>query len=334
MGEKKFDFRYFQEKLYPRWERQFISGSEPGAFSYKIGGPTSCYGSTDMLISRYIINDLDLTEAEKNSWGEVINRFHDPATGWYKKSYTMHHREHTTAYAVAALQLIDRVPAHPMNWKEPILTSEAAMEKWIAGVNWSIIWPGSHVVTGVPAVLAMLGQGSDEFFDWYFKWLDREADPKSGFWCRGLVHRLKIFPRPTKHEMGGAFHMYYIYEYMNRQWPYPEKIIDETLRLQHKNGLWDKDVTYCIDLDGIYNLTRSSRNAGGYRSNDIEEAIIRYLTAAEIILNDKEFFLKKYTNSHILTGALAAIAECQKFYPELVLTNVPWRQSLDKACYI
>lgn len=266
--------------------------------------------------------------------GEVINRFHDPKTGWYKKSYTIHHREHTTAYAVAALALIDRKPLHPMKWKEPILASVKSMERWIEKINWSIIWPGSHVVTGVPAVLAMLGEGTDEFFNWYFDWLDKTADPVSGFWCRGLVHRLGIIGRPTKHEMGGAFHMYYVYEYMNRQWPYPEKIIDETLRLQHVNGLWDRDVTYCIDLDGIYNLTRSSRNAGGYRSSDIEAAVIRYLATAEKILNDKDFLFKKYTSSHILTGALAAIAECQKFYPELIVTEKPWRQSLDSACYI
>ena len=150
MDKKSFDFRPFQEKMYPDWEKQFRSGPETGAFSYKIGGPTSCYGTTDMLISRYIINDLDLTEEEKNGWGEVINRFHDPRTGWYNKSYTIHHREHTTAYAVAALKLIDREPLLTMRWKDPILASEKAMEKWINRVNWSIIWPGSHVVTGVP----------------------------------------------------------------------------------------------------------------------------------------------------------------------------------------
>ncbi|MFW5861111.1 MAG: hypothetical protein ACOCWZ_02590 [Spirochaetota bacterium] len=332
--ERAYDFTKFQEQVFPAWIRQFVSGEKTGEYSYKIGGPTSCYGTTDMLISRYIMDELDLTDSEKNQWASVINQFHDEKTGWYRKKYTMHHREHTTAYAIAALHLIDRKPLHELKWKDPILKDERSMEKWIEKVNWSIIWPGSHIVSGVPAVLAMTGEGTDEFYNWYFNWLDETADPHSGFWCRGLVHKLGIIGKPTKHEMGGAFHMYYVYEYFNRQWKYPEKIVDHTLRLQHENGLWDKDVTYCIDLDGIYCLTRSSRNAGGYREKNVLEAVVRYLAGAERILNNEDFFFKKYTNSHILTGALAAIAECQKFYPHLVKTTRPWKQSLDKACFI
>ncbi len=334
MTDRIYDFRAFQEKIFSRWIKQFASGPGPGEYSFKIGGPTDSYGATDMLISKYIIDDLNLTEAEKDAWAGVINSFQDPATGNYRKIYTMHHKEHTTAYAVAALHLINRKPAFPMAWKETITASPEAMDRWLRTVNWSIIWPGSHVVTGPPAVLAMLGHAPRDFFDWYFDWLDGTADPSSGFWCRGLVHRLGIIRKPTKHEMGGAFHMYYVYEFMNRQWRYPERIVDHALRLQHANGLWDKDVTYCIDLDGIYNLTRSSRNAGGYRRDDVFIAVCRYLKEAERILNDEEFFFKKYNNSHILTGALGAVAECQKFYPELVRTSRPWRQSLDIACYI
>ncbi|HSV98289.1 MAG TPA: hypothetical protein VLM75_15300 [Spirochaetota bacterium] len=328
-----FDFTRFQLDIFPDWERQFRSGGVAGEYSYKIGGPTDSYGSTDMLISRYIIGDLDLTEKQKDEWASVINRFQRP-DGWYARTYTFHHREHTTAYAVAALRLIDRRPSWPLAWSSKILADRASMERWINGVNWSIIWPGSHVVSGVPAALAMTGEGADNFYDWYFDWLDRAADPKSGFWCRGLVHRLGLIRRPTKHEMGGAFHMYYVYEYFGRKWRHPEKVVDHTLRLQRANGLWDADVTYCIDLDGVYCLTRSSRNAGWYRKDDVYRACVRYLETAERILNDREFMFKRYRNSHILTGALGAVAECELFFPDTIRTACPWRQSLDKACFI
>jgi len=331
---KVHDFRRFQEEFFRPWVEQFRSGDGPGEYSFKKNGPTSTYGTTDMLISRYIVGDLDLSETEKDGWAAVINRFQCPETGWYRKRYTFHNREHTTAYAVAALYLINRRSAHPFHWAAHILESRSAMERWIEKVNWSIIWPGSHIVSGVPACLLMTGAGAEDFYDWYFNWLDENADPRSGFWCRGLAHRLKIIRQPTKHEMGGAFHMYYIYEYRKRRWPYPERIVDHTLRLQRKNGLWDRDVTYCIDLDGVYCLTRSSRNAGGYRSDEVRAACGRYLAAAERILNDREFFFGRYNDSHILTGALAAVAECGLFYPEMVRTSRPWRQSLDTACFI
>ena len=328
-----YDFRRFQEELFPEWIRQFESGPVTGEYSFKIGGPTDSYGTTDMLISRWIIGELELSDPRKDEWASVINRFQRP-DGWYRKTYTFHHREHTTAYAVAALTLIDRKPALPFAWAVPILADRASMERWIESVNWSIIWPGSHIVSGVPAALAMTGEGNDDFYEWYFDWLDRNVDPRSGFWCRGLVHRLGIIRRPTKHEMGGAFHMYYVYERFGRKWPYPERIVDHTLRLQHANGLWDSDVTYCIDLDGVYCLTRSSRNAGWYRRDDVYTACLRYLETAERILNDREFLFRRYRDSHILTGALAAVAECARFFPEIVRTARPWRQSLDTACFI
>ncbi len=332
---KVFDFTHLQETLYPEWVEQFRSGPGIGDFSYAIDGPTSLYGTTDVLFCRAIMNDLQLTDQEKDDWAGCINQFQKRDTGWYKKRYTYtHSKQHTTAYAVAALHLIDRKPAHEFPWIAKLLSGKKQMERWIERIPWSIIWPGSHIVSGIPAILAMLDKGSQEFYDWYFDWLDREADPKSGYWCRGWIHKLGVIKTPTKHEMGGAFHMYYVYEFLNRSWRYPEKIIDHTLRLQLPTGLWDKDVTYCIDLDGIYCLTRSNRIAGGYREKEIYQACVDYLAAAEKILNDRDYFFEHYTNTHILPGALAAIAECQKFYPELVKTPTPWIQTLDRACFI
>ena len=330
-----FDFTRFEEDFYPEWESRFRIGGGIGDFSYAPAGKPCLYGTTDILFCRAVMNRLELTETQKDEWSDTVNSFQDSSTTWYRKVYTHNHfKEHTTAYAVAALHLIGRKPTHEFNWRKRLLSSRDEMERWYNKIPWSIIWPASHIVSGIPAIMAMLGNGSDDFFDWYFNRLDRDADPQTGFWKKGLVHRLGIIKRSTKHEMGGAFHMYFVYEYMARKWLYPEKVIDETLKLQHANGLWDKDVTYCIDLDGVYSLLRSSRNACGYRADDVKNSCLRYLDAAEWILNDRRFFFSRYSNTHLLPGALAAIAECQKFYPGLVKTTRPWVQTLDKACFI
>jgi hypothetical protein len=332
-----YDFRALEREIITDWMAQFKSGKGIGEYSYKIGGPTSLYGTTDMLISTFILDDLLLDESQRDEWAQVINRFQDPHTGWYKKSYTLHYKEHTSAYAVAALHLIDRKPRYPFSWKYNILKSQKAQEQWIKRdwrMLWSLIWPGSHVISGVPAMLAMTNQGNETFFDWYFDWLDAQADPNSGFYMRGIPHKLGLIREPRMQDLGGAFHMYYVYEWFDRKWPYPEKIVDQCLRLQHNNGFWDKDVTYCIDLDGLYSMIRSSRNANWYRKEDVKQAVCKYLETAEKTLNDEEFLFTNYSNSHRLTGALAAIAECQKWFPELVKTTQPWKQSLDYACYI
>ena len=332
-----YDFRKFERELLNKWFTQFRSGEGLGEFSWKKGGPTSLYGTTDTLISTFILDDLLLSEDQRDEWADVINKFQDPNTGWYKKTYTMHYKEHTSAYAIAALELIARKPKFPLYWKERILQSKKTMKRWISGdwrMLWSIIWPGSHVISGVPAMLAMMKQADEDFFNWYFDWLDEQADPNSGFYLRGIPHRLGLIREPTMQELGGAFHMYYVYEWFNRQWPYPEKIVDQCIRLQHENGFWDKDVTYCIDLDGLYSMIRSSRNANWYRKDDVKQVVCKYLETASKTLNDEKFVFKKYTNSHIMTGALAAIAEFQKWFPELVKTAQPWKMPLDFACYI
>ncbi len=92
-----------------------------------------------MLITLYSMGELNPNESEKDEWAETINQFQDPTSGWYKKSYTLHYKEHTTAYAVAALKLIDRKPIYPMKWKENILKSKKHMEKWITSPIWSLI---------------------------------------------------------------------------------------------------------------------------------------------------------------------------------------------------
>lgn len=335
-----YDFRTFERKLLPTWMKQFKSGDRIGEFSFKKGGPTSLYGTTDMLISTFILDDLQLSENQKDEWSRVINQFQHPKTGWYTKKYALHHyKEHTSAYAIAALYLIGRLPKDPFSWKNTILKDETAWERWISGrrdtrLLWSIIWLGSHVISGIPAMLAMTNQGNEQFYDWYFDWLDSHANPDSGFYHLGVQHKLGVNKIASKHEMAGAFHIYYVYEWFNRKWPYPEKIVDHCIRLQHENGFWDKDVTYCIDLDGLYSMIRSSRNANWYRKDDVKQAVCRYLENAERALNDEKFFFENYSNTHILPGALAAIAECQKWFPELVKTAQPWKQSLDFACYI
>lgn len=332
----RFDFTSFETAIYPVWEEQFRISARPGDFSWKQPDTkASLYGTTDMVFNRFILNQLTLSQAERDVWAGIINSFQDPKTGWYKKRYTIHYKEHGTAYALAALKLLDRTPKYPLKFLDPILESQSTMEKWIKHISWSVIWLGSHVISGIPACMILSDYPNDHpFFSWYFNWLEQEVDPTSGFWRRGLYHKLKFWAPPSKHDLGGAFHMFYIYEALQKSWLYPKKIIDHTLRLQHKNGLWDKATPYCIDLDGLYSLLRSSRDAENYRQPEIYQAVVNFLRTTEQIFSHKSSVLTHYPRSHLLPGALAAIAECQRFYPELVHTSIPWQQSLDQACFI
>jgi hypothetical protein len=201
-------------------------------------------------------------------------------------------------------------------------------------VPWSIIWPASHVVSGLPAILHMTGEGTEDFFGRYFDWLDARVEPSTGFWSRGLAQRVGIIPRLSKEEMGGAFHMYFVYEARGRAWPLPERVVDAALALQRPNGFWDGEYPYCIDLDGLYCILRSSARAGGYRRDEAYGACLRFLAGALAVLCSEEGLSRYYFESHRLPGALSAVAECALHFPELVRTERPWTQTLDTACFI
>lgn len=330
---KSYDFSEF-EGLYDEWEARFKSGAGEGEFSYRLGGPTSLYGSADMLISRATIGRLDSSATRREAWAETINRFQKAGSGLYRKRYTLHFPSHTAAYAVAALKLLGHEPRYPVRKAEELARNPERVARWLRRIPWSIIWPASHSVAGYPAILHMSGRGNDRFWETYFSWLDARAHPRTGFWSRGILQRLGLRPILAREELGGAFHMHFVYEARGRSWPLPERVVDAGLALQQANGFWDGEVSYCIDLDGLYCILRSSRNAGGYRAADAEAAVHRYLARAEETLNDRDFLFSRYDNSHRLTGALSAVAECALHYPGLVTTVRPWMQTLDRACFI
>ncbi len=329
----KYDFRPFEE-LYPLWEERFRIGAGSGDFSFKPQGRPGPYGSTDMVFARATLGILNLPAEDADAWADRINSFQDERTGWYRKTYTPHFREHTTAYAVAALSLLGKPPRYLVRACQRISSSRHAMVRWLRSIPWSIIWPASHAVSGLPAILHLTGAGSDRFFEEYFDWLDHRVEASTGYWSRGLAQRLGFIPMISKEEMGGAFHLYYVYQARGRTWPRLHEVVDATLSLQRPNGFWDGDHPYCIDLDGIYSIVRSSHLAGGYRRADALAACEAFLKGARAVLNSKALLFSRYPDSHHLVGALSAVAECERAFPGLVETHRPWSQTLDRACFI
>jgi hypothetical protein len=249
----------------------------------------------------------------------------------------MHFKEHSTAFSVAALKLLGATPLYDFKVSQKLNTKEKVF-KWLKrGPEWGLLyWPGSHRGGGIAAIYATLGKEyypHERFFEWYFEWLDNEADPEVGFWRLGWIHKLKK-DRLTKQELGGAVHYYWIYEFMDHPIPYPEKVIDSTLSLQNEWGTWDTHYSYCIDLDAIFCLTRCMNQTDGYRKEDIKEAIVRYLEHVVENMNNKQYFYENYDDAHRLTGFMCAIAEIDKYFPELIRTQLKWTQTLDITPWI
>ncbi|MFH1538973.1 MAG: hypothetical protein ABIH66_08425 [bacterium] len=315
----------------PGWVERLKTGGRPGAYSYLPGKKRpDLYGSTDVFYLLYTLDMLDLNDKQRESWAEIIRKFQNKKSGWFIDYSTTHSKEHATAYAVGALKLLGFKPKYPLSFIGKFDTPEK-IEKMLEEIPWGNVWSGSHIASGIASAPINTGEIDDAWLDTYFNWLDREVDPRTGYWIRGGSREK---PAPTMHELGGAFHFYYIYTYLGRPLPYPEKIIDTTIAIQRENGLWDADVPYCIDLDGVFSIIHAYRQTDGYRSGDVNAAVEKTLTAIVERLNDPEFVSDHYVDSHKLVGAVVALAEIQAFLPNHLKTPRPLKCILAVSPFI
>ena len=251
------DFTAFERQLFPRWRAQFKSGPGIGDYSYFPGHPTSVYGSTDTLMSLFVLGQLNLTEAEKDDWAATINLFQDAASGLYlAQSFEPHSgppvlhehdHEHTTAFALAALTLIDRRPAHALTLMLELQANESAWLPWLANTALACTkghggpprtcpsW--DHRSAGVYASLAMTKQITPAFKAFFFGWLDAHADNKTGYSCADS-YDIGPVPYSGKPQVGWMTcyaHLSWQYVYENHTWPHAEQMVDAGLLMQNKS---------------------------------------------------------------------------------------------------
>lgn len=306
----------------------------------------------------------------RSVWAERILACQDDHGWFSKLNLTHHCREHATAYAIGALKLLVIEPGeHYLDHIEPLtsilsILDRSSFDDWIShlgfhlsprhilslcnrmikghdlpGTNWGWhhVWLGSHIGGGVAAIVGMAqhlfegwGAVSSQWFDWYFEWLDVQANPRTGFWQRAFWNW--VYRKPTLIDMGGAVHFFWIYEALGRSFPYPEQVLLSTLPLQRNSGLY-KEYPYCVDLDGNYCVIRSylqlsEKRQQLYREQvhwSIEanfEAIVKSLT--------RQALEQIYSDSHGLPGALSALVECAVL-PEFKYAGLleGWQHPLD-----
>jgi hypothetical protein len=347
-----FDFTRFEISLLPQWLRLFRAGAAPGAFSFlsanaSTAGPT-LYGAADVAHVLATTNALgNLSAADRAAWAAQINAFQSPATGFFAVAPWEQaglQPWHAAAYATAALVLLGAQPAAPLAWA--VSVAEGGPSAWAAEFDGLLnattptcpsIWCMGHKIAAFPAALLMTrGRARDgAFFAWWASvFLGPAVDPATAMWCS----RPQWAP-PSVACLGGAFHMNFVLSALRQPLFLPRTLLTVVAGMQSAGtGLWGGDASpNYIDLDGVYQVVRPAAQVGaGPEWAAARAACVRYLAAAEAALNDPTRVLGAVygTNTHILPAAVAGVAECGKFFPELVRTLRPWVQTLDVAPFV
>jgi hypothetical protein len=301
---------------YRRWLRRNEGGLNP-------------YGAADAANILYTIGRWP-DAAERAASVEQLCEMQDARTGFFEEE--THHPFHTTAHCIAALELFDAKPRHPLAAMHP-LREKAALETFLDRLDWTWNpWGESHRGAGLYAALVLAGEVSLDWQDWYFGWLWNEADPKSGLWRRD---RVTAGGEPLLfHHLAGSFHYLFNHEHARRPLRYPERMAATCLRIAETNAFPLGQTVGFAEIDWIYCLSRSVRQCGEHfgRSRDSLRAFagryVDYLTSLEWETDER------LNDLHQLFGATCALAELQQAVPGELRSDPPLRLVLDRRPFI
>ncbi len=325
-----FDLREFVHWITAELEPSVRLEGGAGQYARSPGDKSSeLYGVADMACILYTIGALHPTAKERDEWAAAFQTFQNPATGWLVEKSRTHDPLHNTAFALAAMQLLDLTPQYPVKMGAAYADPRAFLETldWRTGV-----YPGSHKGAGVGSIFALVPTlGTPAWFEQYFAACDALFDP-----ANGLMGRAKP-PAGDADQVGGTFHYSFLYRYFNRRMPYPERRIDTVLGLQLPDGYWLATNHLWLTLDAIFLMTRTLRYCP-HRFDDVRDCVRRVMATLMRDVFSVEGRKQTFTGHlavHLVTAAISIAAEAQQFLgAREVVTDIPLRLVLDRRPFI
>lgn len=289
------------------------------------------YGCADAANILYTIGEFPNTTKSREAHIRVLQNFQNPQTGLFTE--TTHHPIHTTAHCIAALELFDAKPLHPLTDLMQYATCDG-LKGLLEGLDWKgDPWDASHQGAGIYAAMGLSDSVSDEWQDTYFEWLWKNADEKTGFWKKDAV---LSGDKPVFHHLAGTFHYLFNHEYARRPLRYPERVIDTCISLYEDNNTvpnFGRQVGFS-EVDWVYCITRASRQAS-YRFEDCRAALKKFAKEFTDFLSSVDSKTHDgFNDLHGLFGATCCLAELQQALPGMLKSQKPLKLVLDRRPFI
>lgn len=327
---RRFDLREFVHWITSEFEPSVRLPGGAGRYA-RAPGETEpeLYGVSDMACILYTLGELRPNEQQRNEWRAAFQLFQQPDTGWLLEKSPTHTPLHNTAFALAAMQLMDLSPEHPVK-----MTGEHADARaFLATLDWrNAVYSDSHKGAGIGSVYALVPElNQPAWFRDYFAFCDAQFDPQNGMMGQGKP------PGGDSDQIGGTFHYHFLYEHFNRPMPFPERRIDAVIGLQREDGYWHPTNRLWLTLDAIYLMTRTLRYSP-HRFDDVRQVVRRVMEVMmrEVYSPDaRQAALAGKLPVHSLTAALSIAAEAQRFLGSReITTERPLKLVLDRRPFI
>jgi hypothetical protein len=272
--------------------------------------------TTDMVWLRYAANDLNPGSPDRDKIVKYLHGKQDPDTGRISHDYGGHSDGHAFWQAIRALRILGAQLPHFPAYMEPML-NPSGLDTWFMSFNWdgfSEERRGNHheVLGLIPAIASL---ENDELAQCLFRNIEKQQNKETGTWPRAKTNISRTFAYTTLHLAAGG---------MPKM---PEAIVDEILRMQNENGLWDKQFPSFGSMDSAYLLVRLPGRIG-YRQKDATDSL-RRLSAAmrRIFAQEQEALLK---DTHRMLAVTHTFGLLQEAFPNEYKSGRPYRFDWDK----
>ena len=290
------------------------------------------YGCADAVNLLYTLGALDAAATDRAGWIATLQGLQDPETGLFREG--THHPIHTTAHCIAALELLDAKPRHPLAALAP-LRDPGAVAPFLEGLAWRTDpWSASHQGAGLYAALVLAGEVDAAWQARYFDWLDRESDPATGMWRAGAID-----PSPTgAHSLfpylAGTFHYLFNLESARHPLRHPAALVDTCLTVYHDAVYPLARFVSFAEVDWVYCLNRALKQSG-HREAEGRAALRAFAARFVAFLHGVDRARDDGWNDlHRLFGAACALAELQSALPDELTSATPLRLVLDRRPFI
>ena len=289
---------------------------------------TNEYGCADAANILYTIGHFPQDTDERRCWVQTMQLMQGE-DGLFHES--THHEMHTTAHVIAALELFDAQPLNRLSAYDQFLSKEGLYAK-LDSLDWlHKPWPQSHQGAGLYAAMVITRSVDLKWQNWYFDYLREHCDPHTGMSRAGSMDGAPLYEH-----LCGWFHYLFNHVYAKRPFPYPERLIDNCIRMYDEKQLGPHfgEMVGFKEIDWVFSLNRAIRQTA-YRSEEARERLadfgdhfIAYLNRLDAEHDDE------FNDLHMLFGAVCALAELQQALPGRYVTTVPLKIVLDRRPFI
>ncbi len=329
-----YDLRPFIAEVEKIVERHYLG--EPGKYarwvtqdrerSRDLGStPYGCANAVNIL---YTIGALPSDMEARAAFMKVLQDFQNPENGLFVNPGN--YETHTTAFVSGALNLLDAEPLYPAKGFEQYKTKEGLFA-FMDSIDWAKNpWLGAHLGAGIYASMLLTSTVSDEWEDYYFEWLDKNADAVTGLWKKDALEGAEAF-----HYLASTFHYVFNYEYAKRALPYPKELLDTCIKAYYEGACMDfsKSVGW-PDIDFTYLLSRVQRRAGVKyeETQKILKEIADGLISQLLTMNPETS--ETLNDLNTLFAIVCALAVLQDALPGYIRTSKPLKLVLDKRPFL